>query len=270
MKNRSTFTWSESRISELLNLWNVQKQSGDKIALVFGLTKNAIVGKLGRLRREGYNVRLGDVRTPKQVTDATRAFAFKREQVKRETAPPKPKKDSGWSEENTQELIRRWNDGESASMISKVLGVVRGGVSAKVDRLRKAGVEMRCGEAPKPRVGRYIPSFHNKPRAFQFQADPDAALPPPNITHLRNVYSQNRNTAAGLKAMAAAESSMTGEGISILEFNRGKCGNVTGGSSPQWLFCGEPTGDVRSAWCPKCRPMMLVSGKTVAEAIAAQ
>lgn len=49
-------TWTDEQDSDLLNRWNVLKQSTRQIGDAFGLTKSAVCGRLQRLRKQGADV----------------------------------------------------------------------------------------------------------------------------------------------------------------------------------------------------------------------
>lgn len=48
-----------------------------------------------------------------------------------------------WTDKDTQEVIRLWNEGYSAGQIANKFEVTRSSVMGKVARLRKRGVQMR-------------------------------------------------------------------------------------------------------------------------------
>lgn len=168
-----------------------------------------------------------------------------------------------WPDDFRDQIVALWNDGLSAGEIAGRFNLSRSAVIGKMHRLRDAGWQIRTSGPKVRKVNREWarpkiafssapkPKPEPKPKA---EVKPFILFAPAGVGGDVTERTKRRRELAN-DFMTRLEARMTGNGITIMQFGPGKCGNVTGGARPEWLFCGVTT-DPGERFCPACRPRM--------------
>lgn len=126
--------WSKEVDEKLMQLWNIEGRSASEIAAAFSKSRNAVVGRVARLRASGVKMRMGE-------GGVSRIYV-----APIKTAPkPKPSVVSFWSRDRVRRLCEYWNEGMTAKAIGEILGASIGAIGNKIYDLRKAGLDLRLG-----------------------------------------------------------------------------------------------------------------------------
>lgn len=227
--SRVLFNWTEQNTKACLDSWNF----GDSSAILaerYGVSRNAIIGRLTRLKEKGWYVREG-AGTPKPVSLPSDRYG------------KLPAPSEQWSEPQNQEVIGMWKGGKSAVEIMTCTGRTFGSIKAKLDLLSKLRLIVRDGRrraerpaaAPKPKKEKNQESYGVKAISF---------------TQLRQEDRVQSYTIQGNRAVIAFDAAMPNTGTPLVELKRSQCRFPTSNSYP-WLFCGETTNG-KSSYCHTC------------------
>ncbi|MEM9966180.1 MAG: GcrA family cell cycle regulator [Asticcacaulis sp.] len=196
------------------------------------------------------------------------------------------RKGGPWSDNDRDEVLKRWNAGESAAEIGKRFGVSRSSVLSVVHRVRGASGESRETRDERGRrngamKGVIAKSVRSKaPPTLKAVPSLDADFTPaqikgrkagrasalaqtqlrPQTVSLKEVTVSDEHMAeavAGLidglaDALRVPEAGGTG-GVSLMALRAGQCRGPKGeGRAGEPLFCGAPVRAVRQSYCESC------------------
>lgn len=266
-KRAEMFNWTEERIASLVKLWN-DGASAEIIATHFGMSRSAVIGKIYRLRKTSDQIRRDTPPTihaghgPRPV-EKSRARITKPvtarvdRHAKMRDAKPKLVINGvtliltpAWTEAQTYQIIDFWNNGLTAPLIAAKTGRSAKSIEAKIYKLISLGLCKRGSEKPIP----IMPDKRFVVVGYKRSTDERKAK-------LRDY---------GQRAIDRMEAEQPGTGFPIESLRRKQCRWPTGGSAPQWLFCGNEIEDgVKSSYCAACRPRMYPSGAAQNTQVAA-
>jgi len=226
MKRTSPFKWTEAITKQCVDDWNAG-ESATTLGLKFGISRNAVVGRMNRLKDKGWDIRDGNA-PPKPVTVGVSSYG------------KLPDPTEQWSHEQTESVITMWRAGKSILEIKTATDRTMGSVRGKIDLLSRRGLIVRDGSRRAEAIAR--------PKKTKLQES--YGVKAISFNELRQEDRVEAYTVQGHKTVAAFEAAMPNTGVPLMEIRAYQCRFPTS-NGPLWLMCAEPV-EGKSSYCPKC------------------
>lgn len=208
--------WTEEQITQLIDLWNSGLSAG-LIGKRMGKTRNAIIGKIGRIRKDKRVTRVmgeqpyialcvlgtGNVvnKITKRAHSAVTNAVVSRVYYRNSGVLITPQ----WPTESVDKLIAYWKRGDSEGTIAILMDKSLPSIRAKLDHLRDYNLIERKTK-PKRTGSNFI----------------------------------DTSPAKGVTNLFEFEKAMPQKGVGILDLKFNSCRFPTGGDRSSLLYCGEP------------------------------
>ena len=228
----------------MVTAWN-DGQSAMQIGRRMGISRSAVIGKVWRLKNSSDLIRRDPQPSVRKITiprpcaksRANHVSSADRMATIRQARPSVVINGKtvlltpSWNADQNREVIILWNSGKTAPTIASMTGRSVKAIESKVRKMIDAGLCKTA--AQRPRNGFFIAGYSRGTEEHKAELRTE-----------------------GSTVLKRMEANQRGGGFLIEELSRGQCRWPTGGTAPQWRFCGDPTTDPRSSYCAGCRPRL--------------
>lgn len=231
--------------AELISMWQAG-QSSKEIGRALNLTRNAVLGRVDRMRKRGVSLREGGGAAHNLDAVLTGGDPIVM------PGGDESLRVSVWTDERVLELTKLYAAGEGPTAIARQLAMTYTSTDRKIRRMRAKG--LLADRTPAPIKRRVSAPAAPKKRSFRF-----------GVSTLDQAETRR---VLGQSILAAMEAEDTHVGVPLLSLKRFQCRAPTGGVGERLLSCGRPIDDgVKSSYCPKCRPRFVMGSVNASDLI---